>query len=369
MASLKDKVDFNFVRYSNCWEDPEILLEGLKVKPGDRVFSIASAGDNSFSLLTKNPEIVIASDINKAQLYLIELKKVAIMHLEYPDVLEFLGFRHSTKRLDVFKLLSPFLSEKCRIHWNKNLHFIKKGVIFCGKFERYFKVFRKFILPFIAGKRKVLAFFQLKSETEQISFYYSKWNSFRWRLLFKLFFNKQILGRFGRDPHFFDEVKENVGKYIFAKAEKHLVNPIALSSEFLRFIMMGNYNNLLPHYMRHENFIKIKENINRLIFIENFADKTILEFEKFDCLNLSDIFEYMDDNSFRAVVDNISKGCNPGARFAYWNLMVNRKLSDIRPEKFTHNLDLSKELTLKDKGFFYNRFIIDVFHQGDVKKP
>ncbi|MGV2481690.1 UNVERIFIED_CONTAM: DUF3419 family protein, partial [Salmonella enterica subsp. enterica serovar Weltevreden] len=42
-------VDFNLIRYANCWEDADILSEALDIPTGKRILSIASAGDNSFS--------------------------------------------------------------------------------------------------------------------------------------------------------------------------------------------------------------------------------------------------------------------------------------------------------------------------------
>ena len=82
MSDLKNAVDFTIIRYANCWEDPLILAEGLAVNPGEKILSIASAGDNSFYLLLNEPEIVVAADVNEVQLFLVELKTTAIRTLE-----------------------------------------------------------------------------------------------------------------------------------------------------------------------------------------------------------------------------------------------------------------------------------------------
>ncbi|MCZ8286509.1 MAG: DUF3419 family protein, partial [Bacteroidia bacterium] len=54
---IKD-VDFNLIRYANCWEDAGILSEALDIPKGGKILSIASAGDNSFSLLLKEPALL-----------------------------------------------------------------------------------------------------------------------------------------------------------------------------------------------------------------------------------------------------------------------------------------------------------------------
>ena len=47
--AIQDRAKFDVIRYANCWEDPRLLLGVLP--PKARCLSIASAGDNSFSLL------------------------------------------------------------------------------------------------------------------------------------------------------------------------------------------------------------------------------------------------------------------------------------------------------------------------------
>src|SRR5436305_1783008 len=63
-SEVAAKADFSGVRYAQCWEDADILVEGLEVQPGDVCLSIASAGDNSLALLTRNPSRVIALDLS-----------------------------------------------------------------------------------------------------------------------------------------------------------------------------------------------------------------------------------------------------------------------------------------------------------------
>ena len=62
-SEVQAKADFTGVRYSQCWEDADILVEALDVQPGDVCLSIASAGDNAIVLLTRHPSRVIALDL------------------------------------------------------------------------------------------------------------------------------------------------------------------------------------------------------------------------------------------------------------------------------------------------------------------
>lgn len=117
MDELTKKVDFNIIRYANCWEDADILLQGLSPAAGTKILSIGSAGDNSFALLATHPAIVVAVDINRIQLHLIELKKAAIQALDYAEVLQFLGFEPSSQRLKMFNSFKAGLSTEARAYW------------------------------------------------------------------------------------------------------------------------------------------------------------------------------------------------------------------------------------------------------------
>jgi len=111
---LTKRVKFDILRYANCWEDAEILIQGLQPQKGSKILSIGSAGDNSFSLLTTNPELVVAVDINKIQLYLIELKRSCIKNLPRQDTLAFLGFLPSDEREARFKSIKNDLTDEAK---------------------------------------------------------------------------------------------------------------------------------------------------------------------------------------------------------------------------------------------------------------
>ncbi len=356
---LTEKVSFDFIRYANCWEDADILIKGLNPSPGSKILSIGSAGDNSFSLLTTNPQVVVAVDVNKIQLYLIELKKICIQHLTYEELLNFLGFRPSDKREVTFNGLKQYLNKETREYWEKNIQQLREGIISQGKFEKYFQLFSGKILPWIHSSATTEKLLSTKSEAEQKAFYDTTWNSWRWRLLFKIFFSKYVMGKYGRDQEFLREVKVPVGEHIFQKAGRHLQSTGAQNNFILRYNLTGTFGNLLPHYLQPENYEKVKLNLNRLEILEGYAEDAIKKHGSFHSMNLSNIFEYMDSTLFSKTAKQLVDATEPGGRLAYWNLMVPRRISSVFKEQTIYDENLSKQLSAIDKGFFYNQFIID----------
>ncbi len=352
------KANLNIIHYANCWEDADVLLNVLAPQPGSSILSIASAGDNAFALLSSAPEKLVAIDLNREQLYLTELKQIAIKHFEHNEFLRFSGILPCSDRLKMFNLINSDLSSPAQNFWWQNRENIEKGIIFCGKFERYFLLFRKYILPLVHSKRDVRKLFSVKSAAEQEIFYRKYWNTFRWKLLFRIFFSKFVMGRFGRDPEFLKQVEINVEEFIFSRAQKHLADINCQRNYFLSMIMNGQFNNQLPFYMREENYLRIKMNINKLELLEGYAQDAVKLGEKFDYMNLSNIFEYMPVTVFKETAEVLYNGLNKAGKMAYWNLMVERNISMILPEKFSP-VAVPYQIKSADMGFFYRDFVCE----------
>ena len=359
MANLEQQVDFSIIRYANCWEDPNVLLAGLAPKEGSRILSIASAGDNSFSLLTTNPELVVAVDINQTQLHLVALKKAAIQHLEYEEVLAFLGFHESNSRLAWFDRIKDRMPSDTRRYWEQHTEAIATGIIHQGKFERYFQLFAHKVLPFIHPRRQTERLLAPKTAGEQELFYNRQWNTWRWRLFFRIFFSRWVMGRLGRDPQFLKEVDVDVSSHIFQKAESHLKKIQAQQNPFLRYSLTGNFGTLLPHYLQPRQFAKVKANLDHLEIRRGYAGQVAAGYGRFDRMNLSNIFEYMDSRLFETTAKELLGLLADGGRLAYWNLMVPRRISQVCPRQVSFLHGISNTLTNHDHGFFYNQFIVE----------
>lgn len=346
-------VNHDYLRYANCWEDADVLLSGLDIESGDKVLSIGSAGDNCFSLLTRSPEVVVAVDLNAVQLRLMELKKASFESLDHSQFLQFLGFNDCADRVGLYKKVRQRLSIETAEFWDTYLKEIAKGIIHQGKFENYFRTFRKFVLPLIHSKKTIQKLLTVKSKAEQKEFYSSKWNTLRWKVLFKIFFGKLAMGKLGRDPQFLNEVDQSVSSFSLQKAKEQLSSVQCQSNYFLKYILSGNFKKHLPHYAREENFELIKSNLSKLELFKGYAEEARSKYGKFNKFNLSNIFEYMDEHTFSKTVSNLIEIGLDGAKYAYWNLMVSRNMSYTQP--MVASLQGMRS-GAHDNGFFYSKF-------------
>jgi S-adenosylmethionine-diacylglycerol 3-amino-3-carboxypropyl transferase len=358
--SIENRARFDIIRYASCWEDADVLIKALKVKEGGRYLSIASAGDNSLSLLSKSPSLVLAIDINPVQLACAEIRKIAFQKLSYNELLVFLGVNEGKHRSELYKRLAGDLSQEAKSFWDQHADLINKGIIHVGKFENYFSLFRNRILPLIHSRKKVQLLMNIHDAAERRAFYDTAWNSFRWKLLFKIFFGRRMMGKLGRDPEFFKYVDTDVANRIFKRAEYALTVLPTDANPYLEYILTGNFKDTLPFYLRRENFDAIRKNIDRLVIFKGNLREALQREQKtkFDGFNLSDIFEYMSYNQYEEEVRNILNQTNPGGRLVYWNMLAERKRINGLETKMRFLDQEAAELFKQDKAFFYKSLIV-----------
>lgn len=356
--SIEQRARFDHVRYANVWEDADVLCDALQPAPGRRVLSIASAGDNAFALAAEGAHVV-AVDLSPAQLALVELKRAAVLGLDHDALLRFLGVRHDADRLVTYRRLAPALPEPTRAFWDDRLDEIHRGVVHTGKFERYFELFRRRVVPFFHSRRTVDRLLAEKSLEERERFYAEEWDTWRWRALFRLFFSRRVMGRMGRDPEFFRYVQGDVAARILQRARHAFTALPTHDNPYLRFIFTGTFGETLPRYLEPGRFGALRAGMARLEIVAGAVDAIARERGPFDGYNLSDVFEYVNAPLAGRMYEELIRSARPGARLAYWNMLVPRR----RPEKLAdrvRSLDaIAGALHARDRAFFYSAFVLE----------
>jgi S-adenosylmethionine-diacylglycerol 3-amino-3-carboxypropyl transferase len=350
------RADFSDVRYAQVWEDADVLLAGLDVQPGDVCVSIASAGDNALALLTKGPSRVIALDLSQAQLFCLELRVAAYKTLTHGELLELIGSRPSSRRTEIYARCRPALTSAARAFWDGRPAEIDRGIGGIGKFERYFELFRTRVLPLVHGRRTVLDLLAPRSPEDRRRFYDERWDTWRWRLLFRLFFSRFVMGRLGRDPEFFRYVETDVAASILQRTRHALRELDPAENPYVHWILTGTHGTALPCALRAEHFETIRDRLDRLEWhcasVEEHLER--LPGRSVDRFNLSDLFEYVSIEHYHRMLEVMASRSRPGARLAYWNMLAPRR----RPEQMADRLrpldDLAARLHLADRAFFYS---------------
>jgi len=321
------------IHYSQCWEDPRPSLNALEIGPEDDVLSIASGGDNSFALLLGRPRSLTVVDRNPAQLFLVELKIRAIEHLSHDELLGFVGIRPCPDKDRIYAFLRPRLSEAARGFWDKRPALVREGLLHIGKYERFFRAMRRYVLPLVHSPGTARAFLSCSTIEEQTAFYKEIWANRRWRTLFRLVFGKHLLGRLGRDRSFYRYVTiPDTGDHLYRRTSRSLAEWPIRENPYFVFFLAGNYRwpESYPLWLQKENFPALKERVGCLRLKHGSLENVIGAsgpgaFSKF---NLSNIFEYMSEEVYEITLRHLLRVSPSGGRLAFWTLFVPRPIPE-----------------------------------------
>ncbi|MDN5786898.1 DUF3419 family protein [Pseudorhodobacter sp.] len=359
-SEIEDKADFGHIRYAQLWEDADVLTQGLGACAGGTLVSICAAGDNALAMLVLDPAKVVVVDLSLAQIACLKLRIGAFRHLTHAEFLELMGARPSTQRRELLNRALADLDAETRNLWESLAEDVDQhGAGGVGKFERYFRIFRTRLLPFVHSQKTIDAIFVPRPKSERQTFLDTRFNSWRWRLLLNIFFSRLVMGRMGRDQAFFDHVEGSPAQHVARRIRHAAVDCDPSENPYLHWIMHGTHGAALPMTWRAEHFEVIKSRLDRLDIRPGSLEAFVSTGEKADGFNLSDIFEYMSPDVFEQVYGTILNAAAPGARLVYWNMMAPRRVPQAFANRVTRLRAVEDRLKAIDKAFFYSDFVVE----------
>jgi S-adenosylmethionine-diacylglycerol 3-amino-3-carboxypropyl transferase len=304
---------------------------------------------------------VIALDLSPAQLACVELRVAAYRTLTHPELIELIGSTPSKHRRELYRRCRGQLSENVRAFWDAHPKAIHRGIGGAGKFESYFSLFRRVVLPLVHSRERIDRLLRGGTLQQRLSFYKHHWDTWSWRLMFHVFFSRFVMGRFGRDPSFFSYAEGGVAHRILDRTRHALTMLDPADNPYLQWILTGRHTTALPYALRPENFDAIRANLDRLewqaVSLEDFLDRQPRQ--SIDRYNLSDLFEYMSEANYHQLLAKVAGCGRPGSRLAYWNMLVPRSRPESMAAQLTPLADLAAKLHLQDRAFFYSRFVVE----------
>eukprot|EP01041_Mallomonas_annulata_P008145 gene8145-16740_t len=125
-SQIHDKIMFKFLNqtyiYNVSWEDPRMDQRVFDLNESDHVITIASAGCNVLDYIIEGAKVT-AVDFNLCQIALTELKKVAIMNIEYDQFFEIFSKSNMALLRELYPTkLRPHLSAPSAEFWDKGVN-------------------------------------------------------------------------------------------------------------------------------------------------------------------------------------------------------------------------------------------------------
>ena len=352
MQSEFEKVDLNLIRYSLVWESADTLYNGLNIEENDNLLMITSAGCNVLNALLKNPKSLTAIDLNPEQNRLLLFKKNVIEHHGYEIFSSIMGFHGRHKVEEAWQKIDQELEPVLREHWESFFEKHPKGILSSGKLESY-------ILGFFPGlpeevQQKVKKLFKFKDIKKQYEFFLKELHGTRFEENFIDYFDQQNLSK-GRDPKLFKYVKASAGQIFYSRLKNFVETRLLKNNFHLQFFMFGPEEiseALLPPCYRRENFSRLKNELGSLKVVTGEAMEFLMSpaGNQINKAALSNIFEYVDEESFAEVITKLLNERSESLHIIYWNLLQSQGETDC--SEFIHQ-SKSRELSAMEDCFYF----------------
>ncbi len=372
---------FKGLVYPQIWEDPEIDMEALCIKPGDKIVAIASGGCNVMSYLVADPASVTAIDLSHAHIALNRLKIAAATHLPSHDAFyRFFGKADEKANLDAYERhIRPHLDADSRKYWESRGLGGKKRITMFSR-----DLYHHGLLGwFIGAGHRIARLYgidpsdMLKARTiEEQRSYFDKALAplFDKRMIRWATSKKASLFGLGIPPAQYEALAASGGgdmALVLRQRLERLACGFPLSENSFAWQAFGrSYKEIddagqagpLPPYLQARHFDAVRGRAGRITalnqsitaFLEGQPDQSQ------DCYVLLDAQDWMTDKQLNELWAQITRTARPGARVVFRTAaepsLLPGRVADEILDQWRYASEESLEWTLRDRSSIYGGF-------------
>jgi S-adenosylmethionine-diacylglycerol 3-amino-3-carboxypropyl transferase len=371
---------FSGLVYPQIWEDPDVDLAAMELRPEHNIATIASGGCNMLSYLAKGPAAIDVADLNASHIALNRLKIAAFAHLPgHSDVMRFFGIANEPHNAKAYRtFIAPHLDFETRRYWEKRrLNGQKRIDVFNGNFYRTGLLGRFIGASHMAARLygvDLTELMEARTVDEQRDFFDRRIAPiFDRKVVRWITARKSSLFGLGIPPRQFDELASLTDEKTLAGVLRERVEKLAC-----HFPLNENYfawqafarryptpeEGKLPPYLARDNYVPIKHNLGRVtLHHANFeavlASKADASMDRFVLLDAQD---WMTDQQINTLWREITRTARRGARVIFRTAaeksIVENRLAPEIEGRWTYLRQRSDELNRMDRSAIYGGFHI-----------
>ena len=368
---------FKGLVYPQIWEDPDVDMAALAIRPGHRIVTIASGGCNALSYLTANPASVEAVDLNTAHIAFNKLKQAAVKHLpDWRAFHRFYGKADDKANVTAYKrFLAPHLDATTRHYWERrNWRGQQRIAIFSRDLYHY-----GLLGWFIGMGHRVAKLYgvdpaqMLKAgslDEQRVYFNTTLAPLFDKRLVRWATRRKSSLFGLGIPPQQYDALAtagDGDMALVLRQRLERLACGFPLSENYFAWQAFGrSYSDdetgPLPPYLSRDNFETVRERAGRVTithanFINYLAAKPEASVDRYVLLDAQD---WMTDAQLNALWSEITRTAKPGARVIFRtaaepSLLPGRVVPETL-DRWKYHAEESGRLHERDRSSIYGGF-------------
>ena len=366
---------FRGLVYAQIWEDPEIDLEALALRPDSHVVAIASGGCNVLSYLTAGPARITALDLSLAHVALNRLKLVAAQQLaSWDDFHRFFGAADDKANIEIFdRLIAPHLDAESLAYWNgRSLHQLgrRRISIFARNAYKHGALGRFIGLAHVVARahgvrpRDLLA---SRTLAEQRHFFETMLSplfdkpAVRWATS-----NRLSLYGLGIPPAQYEALAGGRDmRAVLRERVEQLSCGFSLDRNYFAWQAFGRgygENGPLPPYLQRDNFDRVRANAGRV----EVMNRSITEYlatcpgASRDRYVLLDAQDWMTDAQLNALWSEITRTARPGARVIFRTAaqpsLLPGRVDQAILDRWCYDAEASRTFTKADRSAIYGGF-------------
>jgi S-adenosylmethionine-diacylglycerol 3-amino-3-carboxypropyl transferase len=353
---------FHGLVYTQIWEDPEVDLEALQLRPDNHIVAIASGGCNVLSYLVDDPACITAVDLSSAHVALNRLKLVALSRLpNWETYYRFFGSADDEANVAAYdRLIAPHLDPASRLYWQgrslqqlgrRRISIFARNAYRHGVLGRFIGVAHALCRAYGVDLNELLS---ARTLEEQRAFFetalaplFDK-RAVRWATA-----NRLSLYGLGIPPAQYDALAGGNDNYFAWQA-------------FGRSYA-ENASGPLPPYLRREHFDALRARADRV----EVLNRSITEYlagcadASRDRYVLLDAQDWMTDAQLNALWAEITRTARPGARVIFRtagepSILPGRVVPEIL-DRWRYEAEQSQVLGSRDRSAIYGGFHLYVF--------
>ena len=351
------------LNYASVNEDWRTEATALRIGKADHVLCITGSGDRPLDMLALDPARVVAIDRNPAQNRLLALKIAAMRSLEYKDYTAFLGLTHASRhwRAEVWLELQRSLTPDCRTFWRANQGMILAGVIYRGRWERFYR--RVATLVRVLRPRMIPRLFEFDDIEKQRAYVRAHWERPAWKAAFHLvcspITSRLVLG----DPAYYAHAQVRLAETMYRRIQASLERHLARENFMVSLVLRGRLPEAdLPPYLSPDGYRVIRSRLDRLHIVTGdvidhmqFAGKGA-----FTRFSLSDVPSFLSRDGFERLLASVIGCAHRDARVVVRQFLTRYPLPGPFASRLVREPRLEARLEAEDRAFVYEFMVAQV---------
>jgi S-adenosylmethionine-diacylglycerol 3-amino-3-carboxypropyl transferase len=368
---------FRGLVYTQIWEDPEVDLEALALRPDSHVVAIASGGCNVLSYLTADPARITAVDLSTAHVALNRLKLMAASRLpSWEAFYRFFGAADAEANIAAYeRLIAPYLDAPSRHYWEgrslqqlgrRRISIFARNAYRHGVLGRFIGLTHAVARAYGVDLRELLS---ARTLEEQRQFFETTMaplfdkRAVRWATA-----NRLSLYGLGIPPAQYEALAGGTDmRHVLRARLERLACGFSLDDNYFAWQAFGrsyagNASGPLPPYLRREHFDVVRARAHRV----EVLNRSVTEYlagcpdASRDRYVLLDAQDWMTDAQLDALWTEITRTARPGARVIFRtaaepSLLPGRLASELL-DRWHYEAELSLALTQRDRSAIYGGF-------------